>query len=187
MAEPFASHSTQRLYAAIPTKKFGDVIQKRVDAIDPNFAKSRRRATSGAQGMWSSEEELSLLDSNEGYASRLIGSPETIMTRIKSVSRNWCRNASFRYLRRAIPPRRFSPPSNGAQSREPTSTRSNVRIAHQGPNSSPFEGFRPRPIGKQLEECDGARGALRCGLGARVSGSAVLRCCDSWACSPRHQ
>ena len=34
--------------------------------------------------MWSSEEELSLLDSNEGYASRLIGSPETIMTRIEA-------------------------------------------------------------------------------------------------------
>ena len=61
-----------------------DVIQKRVDAIDPDFAKNRRRATSGAQGMWSSEEELSLLDSNEGYASRLIGSPETIIARIEA-------------------------------------------------------------------------------------------------------
>ena len=61
-----------------------NVIQKRVDAIDPDFAKNRRRATSGAQGMWSSEEELSLLDSNEGYASRLIGSPKTIMARIEA-------------------------------------------------------------------------------------------------------
>ena len=34
--------------------------------------------------MWSSEEELSLLDSNEGYASRLIGSPTTIMARIEA-------------------------------------------------------------------------------------------------------
>ena len=34
--------------------------------------------------MWSSEEELSLLDSNEGYASRLIGSPKTIMARIEA-------------------------------------------------------------------------------------------------------
>jgi alkanesulfonate monooxygenase SsuD/methylene tetrahydromethanopterin reductase-like flavin-dependent oxidoreductase (luciferase family) len=60
------------------------VIQKRVDAIDPDFAKNRRRATSGAQGMWSSAEELSLLDSNEGYASRLIGSPKTIIARIEA-------------------------------------------------------------------------------------------------------
>ena len=60
------------------------MIQKRVDAIDPDFAKNRRRATSGAQGMWSSAEELSLLDSNEGYASRLIGSPKTIIARIEA-------------------------------------------------------------------------------------------------------
>ncbi|MCH2335076.1 MAG: LLM class flavin-dependent oxidoreductase [Pseudomonadales bacterium] len=65
-------------------KEAWNVIQKRVDAIDPDFAKNRRRATSGAQGMWSSAEELSLLDSNEGYASRLIGSPKTIIARIEA-------------------------------------------------------------------------------------------------------
>ena len=34
--------------------------------------------------MWSSAEELTLLDSNEGYASRLIGSPKTIIARIEA-------------------------------------------------------------------------------------------------------
>jgi hypothetical protein len=37
---------------------------------------------SGAVGMWSGSDPLSLLDTNEGYASRLIGSPETILARI---------------------------------------------------------------------------------------------------------
>jgi alkanesulfonate monooxygenase SsuD/methylene tetrahydromethanopterin reductase-like flavin-dependent oxidoreductase (luciferase family) len=32
--------------------------------------------------MWSGADPLSLLDTNEGYASRLIGSPETILERI---------------------------------------------------------------------------------------------------------
>ena len=61
-----------------------NVIRKRLGAVDPGFAKKRRHATQGAQGMWSSEEELSLLDTNEGYASRLIGSPETIIARIEA-------------------------------------------------------------------------------------------------------
>jgi FMNH2-dependent dimethyl sulfone monooxygenase len=61
-----------------------DVIRARLGSIDPTFAKMRRRATQGAQGMWSSAEELSLLDSNEGYASRLIGSPKTIIARIEA-------------------------------------------------------------------------------------------------------
>jgi len=60
------------------------VIQERVRAIDPSFAKKRRRATEGAQGMWSSDDELSLLDTNEGYASRLIGSPDTIIGRLEA-------------------------------------------------------------------------------------------------------
>ena len=34
--------------------------------------------------MWSSEEELSLLDSNEGYVTGLIGSPETILAKVKA-------------------------------------------------------------------------------------------------------
>ena len=39
---------------------------------------------SGAQGMWTSPEDpLTMLDSNEGFASRLIGSPATILARMR--------------------------------------------------------------------------------------------------------
>jgi alkanesulfonate monooxygenase SsuD/methylene tetrahydromethanopterin reductase-like flavin-dependent oxidoreductase (luciferase family) len=41
-------------------------------------------SVSGAQGMWSSPEDpLTMLDSNEAYASRLIGSPATILQRMR--------------------------------------------------------------------------------------------------------
>ena len=33
--------------------------------------------------MWASEDKLSFLDSNEGFASRLIGSPDTILERMR--------------------------------------------------------------------------------------------------------
>ena len=59
-----------------------DVIHRRVARIDPELAAKRRKATAGAQGMWASDDVLSMLDTNEGYASRLIGSPETILARI---------------------------------------------------------------------------------------------------------
>ena len=39
--------------------------------------------TSGAQGMWANDDDLSYLDTNEGYSSRLIGSPETIIDRVE--------------------------------------------------------------------------------------------------------
>jgi FMNH2-dependent dimethyl sulfone monooxygenase len=54
-----------------------------VDAIDPAIVARRIEKTSGARGMWASEEKLSFLDSNEGFASRLIGSPDTIIERIR--------------------------------------------------------------------------------------------------------
>ena len=40
----------------------------------------------GAQGMWGDDEDpLSHLDTNEGYATRLIGSPETILARVAAL------------------------------------------------------------------------------------------------------
>jgi len=58
-------------------------IQAMVEAIDPDVAAARDRRTSGAQGMWSpSDDPLTRLDTNEGYASRLIGTPATITDRL---------------------------------------------------------------------------------------------------------
>ena len=43
----------------------------------------RKASMSGAQGIWASKDDkLTMLDTNEGYASRLIGSPETILHRM---------------------------------------------------------------------------------------------------------
>jgi len=58
-------------------------LAKMVDAIDPAVVARRIERTSGAQGMWASEDKLSFLDSNEGFASRLIGSPDTILERMR--------------------------------------------------------------------------------------------------------
>ena len=53
-------------------------------AIDPERVSARRQRVSGAQGMWQeSDDPLTKLDSNEGYASRLIGSPATILRRMR--------------------------------------------------------------------------------------------------------
>ena len=54
-----------------------------VDAIDPAIIARRIEKTSGARGMWASDDKLSFLDSNEGYASRLIGSPDTIIKKMR--------------------------------------------------------------------------------------------------------
>lgn len=55
-----------------------------VNALDSAVLERRRAAVGGAQGMWApSPDKLTLLDSNEGYASRLIGSPTTILRRIR--------------------------------------------------------------------------------------------------------
>ena len=54
-----------------------------VDAIDQDAVAKRRLRVDGAQGMWQpSDDPLTTLDTNEGFASRLIGSPETIIERI---------------------------------------------------------------------------------------------------------
>ncbi len=55
-----------------------------VAAVDPARLAERRRRVSGAQGMWAeSPDPLTTLDSNEGFASRLIGSPATILRRMR--------------------------------------------------------------------------------------------------------
>ncbi len=54
-----------------------------LEAQDSAMIERRKLRTSGAHGMWSSlDDRLTLLDSNEGYASRLIGSPQTILSRM---------------------------------------------------------------------------------------------------------
>lgn len=60
-----------------------DEIDARVRAIDRGLAEKRRAATGGAEGMWASDEDLSLLDTNEGYAARFIGSPDTVYERLE--------------------------------------------------------------------------------------------------------
>ena len=58
-------------------------IEKMLRRVDDDLVKKRKTRTSGAKGMWDDEEDsLSVLDTNEGYASRLIGSPKTILSRI---------------------------------------------------------------------------------------------------------
>ncbi|MDH4148455.1 MAG: LLM class flavin-dependent oxidoreductase [Acidimicrobiia bacterium] len=57
-----------------------------VEAVDPSLLAARRERVSGAQGMWQpSDDALTALDSNEGYATRLIGSPDSILRRLSSL------------------------------------------------------------------------------------------------------
>ena len=59
-------------------------VQAMVEALDFARVAARRERVSGAQGMWQeSPDPLTVLDSNEGYASRLIGSPATILRRMR--------------------------------------------------------------------------------------------------------
>jgi FMNH2-dependent dimethyl sulfone monooxygenase len=60
------------------------VIDARLAHLDPELVARRRETVAGAKGMWSDQDDpLSLLDTNEGYAARLIGSPETVLARIE--------------------------------------------------------------------------------------------------------
>lgn len=59
-----------------------DVIDNMLARVDKTLVDKRKQRTSGAQGMWDSDDPLSSIDSNEGYAARLIGSPDTILERI---------------------------------------------------------------------------------------------------------
>lgn len=59
-------------------------IDNRLMRVDPQLVAKRRKRVSGAEGMWQNDTDpLSALDTNEGYASRLIGSPETIVRQIE--------------------------------------------------------------------------------------------------------
>lgn len=54
-----------------------------LDALDRSMFERRKERTGGARGMWTSHgDPLTQLDTNEGYASRLIGSPATILDRM---------------------------------------------------------------------------------------------------------
>jgi FMNH2-dependent dimethyl sulfone monooxygenase len=74
------------MYAAPLCRKTDGEAWEEIDSmlskVDRSLAEERVKRTSGAQGMWSGSDPLSVLDTNEGYASRLIGSPETILERI---------------------------------------------------------------------------------------------------------
>ena len=60
-------------------------IDARLARVDPDLVARRRERVSGAEGMWSgTDDPLTVLDTNEGYASRLIGSPETILEKIEA-------------------------------------------------------------------------------------------------------
>jgi len=60
-----------------------DAVDALLEKVDPELAARRRSRVSGAQGMWAGDDDpLSNLDTNEGYASRLIGSPETIVQKV---------------------------------------------------------------------------------------------------------
>lgn len=60
-------------------------IDARLARVDADLVEQRRaRLAKGAAGMWSDTgDPLSVLDTNEGYAARLIGSPDTVMERIE--------------------------------------------------------------------------------------------------------
>ncbi len=65
-------------------KEAWEAIEKMLGRVDEDLVKKRKVRTSGAKGMWGDEEDpLSVLDTNEGYASRLIGSPKTVLSRIE--------------------------------------------------------------------------------------------------------
>ena len=61
-------------------------IDARLAKIDHDLVEQRKaRLQGGAHGMWGDDNDpLSHLDSNEGFAARLIGSPETILERIET-------------------------------------------------------------------------------------------------------
>ena len=59
-------------------------IDSRLARVDPGLVARRKERVSGAEGMWAEDgDPLSVLDTNEGFASRLIGAPDTILARIR--------------------------------------------------------------------------------------------------------
>lgn len=60
-------------------------IDARLARVDKSLVSKRRERVAGAEGMWADDHDpLSVLDTNEGYAARLIGSPDTVMQRIQA-------------------------------------------------------------------------------------------------------
>jgi FMNH2-dependent dimethyl sulfone monooxygenase len=58
-------------------------IEAMLSKLPPDLHERRKLAHSGAQGMWSANaDKLAMLDTNEGYLSGLIGSPQTILNRM---------------------------------------------------------------------------------------------------------
>ena len=61
-------------------------IDARLARLDPELVRRRTERVSGATGMWSGDDDpLTHLDTNEGYCTRLIGSPATILERIRAL------------------------------------------------------------------------------------------------------
>jgi len=67
-----------------------------VDAIGPAIVARRIEKTSGARGMWASEDKLSFLDTNEGFASASSGVP----TPSSNVCANFTPSASIASISR---------------------------------------------------------------------------------------
>jgi dimethylsulfone monooxygenase len=60
-------------------------IDARLTRVDQSLVSKRQQRVSGAEGMWADQgDPLSVLDTNEGYVPRLIGSPDTVMARIET-------------------------------------------------------------------------------------------------------
>lgn len=58
-----------------------------IASVDPDVVEARRRRVSGAEGMWErSDDALTMLDSNEGFASRLIGSPDSVLAQLQTLA-----------------------------------------------------------------------------------------------------
>ena len=62
------------------------VIDDMISRIDPAIVADRKKRTAGAEGMWQGDNLLNALDTNEGYATGLIGSPETILNKIQALN-----------------------------------------------------------------------------------------------------
>ena len=77
------------LYAAPLCRSTDEAAWAEIDArlarVDKKLVAKRRSRVSGAEGMWENDDDpLSALDTNEGYTSRLIGSPQSIVEQIET-------------------------------------------------------------------------------------------------------
>ena len=80
------------LYSIPVCRSTNAAAKKEVDdmvrVLDPNLVKRRADRVSGAKGMWEdSTNRIAMLDSNEGYVSGLIGSPDTILRQMEEFHR----------------------------------------------------------------------------------------------------